>query len=72
METVQRLCDHVAIVHDGRVVAEGPTATVCNGRSLEQAFIDSVDAGSREMADLNWLKFDADPASSNSTLQVAG
>jgi ABC-2 type transport system ATP-binding protein len=59
METVQRLCDHVAIVHDGKVVAEGSTASVCNGRSLEQAFIDSVDAGSRTMADLDWLNFSA-------------
>jgi ABC-2 type transport system ATP-binding protein len=68
METVQRLCDHVAIVHDGRVVADGPTAEVCNGRSLEQAFIDAVDAVSREMNDLDWLNFDGD----TSTMQVAG
>jgi ABC-2 type transport system ATP-binding protein len=68
METVQRLCDHVAIVHDGRVVADGPTAEVCNGRSLEQAFIDAVDAGSRQMNDLDWLNFDGD----TSTMQVAG
>jgi ABC-2 type transport system ATP-binding protein len=55
METVQRLCDNVAIVHDGRVVADGPTAAVCNGRTLEQAFIDSVDAGNRQVTDLDWL-----------------
>jgi ABC-2 type transport system ATP-binding protein len=55
METVQRLCDHVAIVHDGKVVAHGPTAEVCGGRSLEQAFIDAVEGGSREIGELDWL-----------------
>jgi ABC-2 type transport system ATP-binding protein len=55
METVERLCDHVAIVHDGRVVATGPTADVCAGRSLEQAFIDAVEGGSREIGELDWL-----------------
>jgi ABC-2 type transport system ATP-binding protein len=55
METVQRLCDHVAIVHDGKVVANGPTAEVCGGRSLEQAFIDAVEGGSREIGELDWL-----------------
>jgi ABC-2 type transport system ATP-binding protein len=62
METVQRLCDEVAIVHDGRVVAHGPTEAVCAGRSLEQAFIDAVDAGSREVTDLGWLQISGRPA----------
>ena len=62
METVERLCDEVAIVHDGRVVATGPTSEVCAGRTLEQAFIDSVDAGSRIVADLDWLHIADRPA----------
>ncbi len=61
METVQRLCDEVAIVHDGRVVANGKTADVCAGRTLEQAFIDAVDAGSREVGDLDWLQIEERP-----------
>jgi ABC-2 type transport system ATP-binding protein len=58
METVERLCDHVAIVHDGLVVETGPTADVCNGRTLEQAFIDAVDTGAREVENLDWLQIE--------------
>jgi ABC-2 type transport system ATP-binding protein len=71
METVQRLCDNVAIVHDGRVVADGPTATVCNGRTLEQAFIDAVDAGSRQVTDLDWLQIDSLASTSRAAEPVA-
>ncbi len=42
MEVVERLCDHVAVVHAGRVVAEGPTAELCNGRRLEDVFVEAV------------------------------
>ncbi len=75
METVQRLCDNVAIVHDGRVVADGPTAQVCNGRTLEQAFIDSVDGGNRQITDLDWLHIDDalvdSPTTPNAPVPVA-
>ena len=55
METVQRLCDHVAIVHDGTVVAAGSTSDVCAGRTLEQAFIDAVGATRSDATNLDWL-----------------
>ncbi len=55
METVERLCDHVAIVHDGTVVASGSTSDVCAGRTLEQAFIDSVGATRSDATNLEWL-----------------
>lgn len=55
METVQRLCDHVAIVHSGLVVASGSTEEVCAGRTLEQAFIESVGATRANAANLDWL-----------------
>jgi ABC-2 type transport system ATP-binding protein len=56
METVERLCDHVAIVHGGTVVTTGPTASVCAGRSLEQAFIDAVGAREVHLDRLDWLQ----------------
>ena len=56
METVERLCDYVAIVHDGRVVATGLTDQVRAGRSLEQAFIDAVGATSTGVEHLDWLR----------------
>jgi ABC-2 type transport system ATP-binding protein len=56
METVERLCDHVAIVHGGQVVATGPTNEVRSGRTLEQAFIDSVGARTVTLEKLDWLQ----------------
>ena len=56
METVERLCDHVAIVHGGRVIAAGPTDEVRNGRTLEQTFIDSVGASEVRLDHLDWLR----------------
>ena len=59
METVERLCDYVAIVHDGLVVATGPTDVVRNGRSLEQTFIEAVGATATGVEHLDWLRGDA-------------
>lgn len=56
METVERLCDHVAIVNAGEVVASGPTAEVCAGRTLEQTFIESVGANEVRLDHLDWLR----------------
>jgi ABC-2 type transport system ATP-binding protein len=56
METVERLCDHVAIVNAGQVVASGPTAEVCAGRTLEQTFIESVGATEVRLDHLDWLR----------------
>ena len=54
MEVVERLCDHVAVMHQGRVVAAGVTAELCDGRRLEDVFVATV--GELETsADLDWL-----------------
>lgn len=54
MEVVERLCDHVAVVHAGHVVAEGPTATLCGERRLEDVFVEAVGADATAV-DLDWL-----------------
>ncbi len=54
MEVVERLCDHVAVVHAGRVVAGGPTADLCDGRRLEDVFADAVGAEA-SVLELDWL-----------------
>jgi ABC-2 type transport system ATP-binding protein len=54
MDTVERLCDHVAIINAGQVVRTGTLSEVCGGRRLEDVFIDQVGArvtGQR----LDWL-----------------
>lgn len=55
MEVVERLCDRVAVVHAGRVVAGGLTAEVCAGRRLEDVFADAVGHGARDHRLLDWL-----------------
>lgn len=54
MEVVERLCDHVAVMHQGRVVAGGVTAELCDGRRLEDVFVETVGAIDTT-ADLGWL-----------------
>ena len=44
MDLVERLCDHVGVIHRGQLVATGPTDTLRNGRRLEDAFIDVIGA----------------------------
>jgi ABC-2 type transport system ATP-binding protein len=55
METVERLCDRVAVVHQGRLVAVGPVDEIRAGQSLEDAFIHLVGADDFEKAALPWL-----------------
>ena len=55
MDIVERVCDHVGVIHRGRLVASGPIEELRNGRRLEDAFIDVV--GARDVDDqaLDWL-----------------
>jgi ABC-2 type transport system ATP-binding protein len=55
METVERLCDRVAILHQGRLVAVGPVDEVRGEQSLEDAFIRLVGAEHAVDAALPWL-----------------
>ncbi len=58
MEVVERLCDSVAIVHAGRVVATGSTASlVAGGRRLEDVFVEAV-GGRVDGPALDWLEGD--------------
>lgn len=55
MDLVERLCDHVGVIHEGRVVASGPTDALRGGRRLEEAFIDVVGASDVDDGALAWL-----------------
>jgi ABC-2 type transport system ATP-binding protein len=55
MDLVERLCDHVAVIHHGRVVARGPIDSLRDGRRLEDAFIDVVGASDSDPDALAWL-----------------
>ena len=55
MELVERLCDEVAIMARGRVLATGPIELLRDGRPLEQVFVDLVGGGSAGTGSLDWL-----------------
>lgn len=55
LEVVERLCDHAAIINDGRIVAEGSMADLRNGsETLEDVFVRTVGAD-RAYEKLEWL-----------------
>jgi ABC-2 type transport system ATP-binding protein len=55
MPVVEQLCDHVAVVTGGRVVASGPLDEVRGGSSLENRFVDLVGGQPESAGELSWL-----------------
>jgi ABC-type multidrug transport system ATPase subunit len=39
MDQVERLCSHVAIIHEGRLITSGSLEEICGGRGLEEVFV---------------------------------
>lgn len=60
MEVVERLCDHVAIIHDGHVITAGPISDVTRGRSMEDTFVDLVGGQAYDVEALQWLGSSSD------------
>ncbi|GHG44960.1 ABC transporter ATP-binding protein [Flavimobilis marinus] len=56
MDLVQRMCDHVAVVADGHVLAAGTVDEVRGGRTLEDTFVDLVGGRRTGMQGLEWLR----------------
>ncbi len=55
LEVVERLCDHAAIINDGKIVAEGSMAELRGGsETLEEVFVRTVGAD-RAYEKLEWL-----------------
>lgn len=55
MALVEQLCDTVAIMARGVIVAEGPVDDVRQGRTLEEAFVELVGADTAAVEGLTWL-----------------
>ncbi|HKU29692.1 MAG TPA: ABC transporter ATP-binding protein [Arthrobacter sp.] len=55
MDLVQRMCDHVAVVAAGRILAAGTVDEVRGDASLEDRFVQLVGGGSRTEG-LEWLR----------------
>ena len=54
MELVQRICDHVAIVVNGSILADGTIDEVRGDGSLEERFVELA-RGGRTVEELEWL-----------------
>ncbi len=60
MDLVERLCDHVAVIAAGRLLASGPLDDVRSGRNLEDVFVGLV-GGRRDTGEgLSWLGTSSD------------
>ena len=58
LEIVERLCDHIGVIVNGRVVAQGTLASLREGRagqSLEQMFVGLVGGPTETTVSLDWL-----------------
>jgi ABC-2 type transport system ATP-binding protein len=59
LDVVERLCDHIGVIHKGRLVAQEPLAEmrarVAPGETLESIFLGLVGAGGGTSARLDWL-----------------
>lgn len=55
MDLVQRMCDHVAVIAGGNVLAAGTVDQVRGGKSLEDTFVDLV-GGRSTAGGLAWLR----------------
>jgi len=54
MNLIERVCDSVAVIVNGAVLASGPMAEVCAGKTLEEKFVEL--AGGRKAAEgMEWL-----------------
>lgn len=54
MDLIQRVCDHVAVIVGGRVLAAGTTDEVRGRESLEERFV-ALAGGRRAAAGMEWL-----------------
>jgi ABC-2 type transport system ATP-binding protein len=55
MDLVQRVCDYVAIIADGHLLAAGPMAEVLDGASLEDRFVELA-GGATAVEGMEWLQ----------------
>ena len=55
MELVETLCDAVAVISEGRLLALGGIDQVCAGQPLQQRFLELIGVHDVEMGALSWL-----------------
>ena len=55
MDLIERVCDAVAIIAEGRMLASGPIAEVLDGHSLEERFVELA-GGATAVEGMEWLQ----------------
>ncbi len=55
MELIERVCDAVAIIADGKMLASGPLREVLAGKSLEDRFVELA-GGATAVEGMEWLQ----------------
>lgn len=55
MDLIERVCDAVAIIAEGRVLASGPIHEVLGGQSLEERFVELA-GGATAVEGMEWLQ----------------
>jgi ABC-2 type transport system ATP-binding protein len=60
MDVVERLCDRILIIDEGKVLVEGSTAEITGGRRLQDVFVELVGGSETEGVDISWLGTSSD------------
>lgn len=55
MDVVERLCDRIMVIANGRIVSSGETTAITGGRRLQDVFVELVGARVDETGELTWL-----------------
>jgi len=55
MDVVERLCDFLLVIAQGRVIVTGPTLEITGGRRLQDVFVELVGGDDAEEVDISWL-----------------
>src|SRR4029453_5387646 len=56
LDVVEKLCTHVGIISNGKLVEQAPLDTLRQGSSLEQRFLEKVGADAEVTRKLSWLE----------------
>lgn len=55
LEVVERLCSHVSIIHEGKLLFQGALEGLAQGNRLDEVFLNLVDNGKSRETGLSWL-----------------
>lgn len=55
LEVVERLCSHVCVIHEGRLLHQGTLEDLARGSRLDDAFVRLVSPDAQKESGLSWL-----------------